>query len=84
MLLSLNRFSRIVYNSLELMQTQTQPPNLLPSFKILWLWAMMEAKDEKKFTFWIGPSQMIIGPVLPPEFMLVLVVHAAVPGCDEA
>lgn len=44
----------------------------------------MEARDKEKFTFWIGPSQMTTGPVVPPEATLVSVVHAAVPGCDEA
>lgn len=45
------RVALMVYNSLELMQVQTQPPNLPPDCGFTWLWATVEAQDEERFTF---------------------------------
>lgn len=75
-----SRVGGMVYNSLELMQMQPQPPKAAAS---PWLWATTDSLDGERFSFWTGPLEGPLWPEIPQEAMLVSVVHAAAPDCIE-
>lgn len=55
------RAFRVVYGSLELMQTEYRPGPQTCHWAAgsLWLWETMEARDEEQFTFWIVSLQRV-------------------------
>lgn len=79
----LSRASRLVCSSLQL--TQTQPLNTLPNHAITLALSNYRMSEMKNGSFsWLDLLEISLWSILPPEAMMLSMVHAVAPDQVEA